>query len=123
MSFHASMNAAWEDGIKPALESVGYRPHRVDMKPHLERIDAKIQADIKGSRFVVADVTRQPQGVYFEAGYAMGLRRLVVWTVKKNALSRVHFDTRQFNHIVWRDPADLQAQLKDTVVAVLGRGS
>ena len=123
MWFDKRMDDAWECGIKPALEQVGYRPVRVDTEPHLERIDAKIQADIKDSRFIVADVTGHRQGVYFEAGYAMGLGLPVVWSVKKDDLADVHFDTRQFNHIVWSDHADLKAQLENRVVAVIGRSN
>ena len=121
MSFDESMDRAWSEGIKPALDSVGYRPHRVDMDPHLERIDAKIQADIKDSRFLVADVTGQRQGVYFEAGYAMGLGLPVIWTVHCDEIEKVHFDTRQYRHILWQDPADLKDQLADTVAAVIGK--
>jgi len=121
MWFDDSMNEAWQRGIKPALEHVGYRPVRVDTEPHLQRIDAKIEADIKDSRFIVADVTGQRQGVYFEAGYAMGLGLPVVWSVRKEDLGNVHFDTRQFNHVVWSDSSDLKAQLEATVVAVIGR--
>ena len=121
MWFDKCMNNAWEEGIKPALEQVGYRPVRVDTEPHVQRIDTKIQADIKDSRFIVADVTGHRQGVYFEAGYAMGLGLPVVWSVRGDQLDDVHFDTRQFNHIVWSDPSDLKAQLERTVVAVIGR--
>ena len=121
MWFDPSMDKAWEEGIKPALEAAGYRPYRVDMEPHLDRIDAKIQAEIKDSRFIVADVTGQRQGVYFEAGYAMGLGLPVVWSVKNDELGKVHFDTRQYNHVVWKNPDDLKTQLADRVVAVIGR--
>ena len=120
MSFDASMNEAWSRGIKPALESVGYRPYRVDMEQHVDRIDAKIQAEIKASRFIVADVTGQRQGVYFEAGYALGLGLPVVWSVREDELEEVHFDTRQFNHVVWRDPADLRTSLAERVAGAIG---
>ena len=121
MWFDKKMDDAWRDGIKPALEEAGYRPCRIDEVPHLERIDAKIQAEIKDSQFVVADVTGQRPGVYFEAGYAMGLGLDVVWTVRKDDLDNVHFDTRQFNHIPWENPDDLRQKLTDRIVAVSGR--
>ena len=118
MSFDATMDAAWSEGIRPALESVDYRAYRVDMDPHNDRIDAKIQAEIKASRFIVADVTGQRQGVYFEAGYALGLGMPVVWCVREDELDDVHFDTRQFNHIVWRDPSELR-QLAERVAGAI----
>ena len=73
MRFDPSMDSAWIDGIKPALERAGYMPYRVDNDvSHLGRIDARIEMEIKRSRFLVADVTGGRQGVYYEAGYAMG---------------------------------------------------
>ena len=61
-------------------------------------------------------------GVYFEAGFAKGLGREVIWTVRKDRLSYVHFDTRQYNHIVWSDESDLRNQLSKRISATLGDG-
>lgn len=121
MSFAKELTPAWEDGIKPAIEKAQFRAHRVDVEPHIERIDAKTIAEIKNSRFLVADVTDQRQGVYFEAGYAMGLGLPVVWSVREDDLEYVHFDTRQYNHIVWNTAADLQEKLYNLVSAVIDR--
>lgn len=123
MSFDETLNDAWENGMKTAVEKAGYKPHRVDKEPHLERIDAKIIADIKDSLFLIADVTYQRQGVYFEAGYALGLKLPVIWCVKKDELEKVHFDTRQYNHVVWESPNDLQEQLYNFICAVIGKRS
>ena len=78
--------------------------------------------EIKNSRFVVADATDQRPGVYFEAGYAMGLGLPVLWSVREDDLQNVHFDTRQYNHIVWETPEDLRDQLAKRIAAVLGDG-
>ena len=77
-------------------------------------------AEIKNSRFVIADVTDQRPGVYFEAGYAIGLGLPVIWSVRENDLRNVHFDTRQYNHIVWKGEDDLEEQLYNRVLAVIG---
>ena len=121
MSFAKELFPVWNDGIKPALERADYRAYRVDDDPHIGRIDAKIMTEIKNSRFVVADVTDQRPGVYFEAGYALGLGLPVIWSVRENDLRNVHFDTRQYNHIVWRAADDLEQQLYNRVSAVIGR--
>ena len=48
MWFNPSMDSAWNYGIKPALESAGYMPYRVDNDlSDLGRIDAKIEVEIK----------------------------------------------------------------------------
>lgn len=120
MWFDSQMDNAWEQGIKPAIELAGYHPIRVDKELHVERIDAKIVADIKDSKFLVADVTGQRAGVYFEAGFAIGLGRPVIWCVRKDELTDVHFDTRQYNHIVWEEPEELQEKLYQLIRAVVG---
>ncbi len=123
MSFSLDLKPAWEVGIFPALANAGYRPYRVDAEPHIDRIDAKIITEIKNSRFLVADVTQQRPGVYFEAGYALGFGLPVFWCVRNDDLKNVHFDTRQYNHIVWEDEKHLAEQLHLFVTAIIGKGS
>ena len=123
MSFSEDLKTAWEAGISPALKDAGYRPYRVDAKPHIDKIDSKIITEIKNSRFLVADVTQQRPGVYFEAGYALGLSLPVFWCVRSDDLKNVHFDTRQYNHIVWEDEKKLAEQLYFFVTAIVGKGS
>ena len=120
MSFDRSLLPVYENAIAPAIESTGYRPYRVDSKPHLERIDAKIIAEIKNSRFIVADVTQQKAGVYYEAGFAHGLGIPVIWCVRHDDLDNVHFDTRQYNHILWETEAELKEKLRDVILATIG---
>ena len=120
MSFSDVMDDAWERGIKLGVEEAGYSALRVDKVEHSDKIDAKIIADIRSSRFLVVDVTEQRQGVYFEAGYALGLDRPVIWTVREDDLENVHFDTRQYNHIVWNDPDYLREQLTNRIKAIIG---
>ena len=121
MSFSEDLKLAWENGINPALMNAGYRPYRVDSEPHIDRIDTKIITEIKNSRFLVADVTQQRPGVYFEAGFALGLGLPVFWCVRKDDLKNVHFDTRQYNHIVWENEQQLASQLNLFITAVIGK--
>lgn len=123
MSFSKQMHPAWLSGLKVAIESAGYKPYRVDEAPHIDRIDAKIISEIKNSKFVVADVTEQKSGVYFEAGFAIGLSKPVFWSVREDELAKVHFDTRQFNHVVWKTEAELADKMAALIVAVAGKGA
>jgi nucleoside 2-deoxyribosyltransferase len=122
MSFSEDLKPIYEGPIYNAITKAGYKPRRVDDEPHIDRIDAKIISEIKNSRFVVADVTEQKRGVYFEAGYALGLGLPVLWCVKKDDLDKVHFDTRQYNHIVWETTEGLETQLYDFICAIIGKG-
>lgn len=123
MSFSDELKPAWKNGINSALVKAHFRPYRVDAEPHIDRIDTKIITEIKNSRFLVADVTQQRPGVYFEAGYALGLGIPVFWCVRSDDLENVHFDTRQYNHIVWENEQHLADQLYLYVSAVIGKGS
>jgi nucleoside 2-deoxyribosyltransferase len=120
MSFDHSLDNAYSDGIEPPISETGYHPLRVDKVHHNEKICDRIVVEIRRSRFLVADVTGQRQGVYFEAGFATALGLPVIWCCRKDDLHNVHFDTRQYNHIVWEQPADLRQQLQDRILATIG---
>ena len=45
MSFHASLEAAYTDGIQPAVTECGFTPVRIDLVEHNEKICDKILAD------------------------------------------------------------------------------
>jgi|ERR1035438_4951362 hypothetical protein len=124
MWFDESMNHAWlaiEEGIRAA----GYEPLRIDQKQHNNKIDDEIVAAIRRSKFVVSDFTKQRGGVYFEAGFAKGLGLEVVWLCRKDEIDKVHFDTRQYSHIVWEEDklTELSKALKNRIEATVGHGA
>ena len=119
MSFNPTLDAAWLEGIRPALRDCGYQPFRADHKEHNDRIDDVIMAELRRSGLVIADFTNHTDGVYFEAGYGMGRGTPVIWTIRADALDGIHFDTRQYNHIVWETPVDLRAKLRARIMATL----
>ena len=77
-----------------------------------------IMFDMKGD-LLVADFTGQRAGVYFEAGFALGLGLPVIWTCNEEDKDALHFDTRQFNHILWTCEADLFQKLKRRIEATI----
>ncbi len=121
MWFDPRMNPVLE-AISKGVRACGYNPKRVDSEPHTLRIDQKIIADIRASKFIVADVTGQRQGVYYEAGFANGINRPVIWTCRDDDKANIHFDTRQFPHLFWRAPEDLALQVENMVMGLLGPG-
>lgn len=126
MWFDEEMTIAYEAGIKNAVESAGYTPMRIDKKPDVNKIDDEIIAEIRRSRFLVADFTHGKDGarggVYFEAGFAYGLGLPVIYSCRKDKVDQLHFDTRQYYHIVWENPADLCRDLKNRIQALIGEG-
>jgi hypothetical protein len=46
----------------------------------------------------------------------------VIWTCKESSGRDLHFDTRQYNHIMWKEPGELHEKLLARIGAVLGDG-
>jgi nucleoside 2-deoxyribosyltransferase len=71
---------------------------------------------------MVADFTSQNPGAYFEAGLMQGLGRPVFWMCNEAEREKLHFDTRQYNHILYTDLRDAQVRLHNRIIAVVGEG-
>jgi nucleoside 2-deoxyribosyltransferase len=123
MWFDKSMDAA-DVTIGAAIREAGYRAVRLDRHEHNNRIDDEILAGIRRSKFVVADLTGQRGGVYFEAGFALGLGIPVIWLCRKDDMAKIHFDNRQYNFILWEEGklAELSKALQNRIEATIGRG-
>ncbi len=123
MWFDVCMAPARDNGLIPAIKDAGFYPLVIDQKEHNDKICEQILLEIKKSKFIVADVTGSRGGVYFEAGYAMALGKEVIWTCEENDFKDVHFDTRQYNHIVWKTPEALREKLFNRILGTIGRGN
>lgn len=121
MWFTSETEGAYKDGIERAINESGFRPLRVDKLEHNNKICDLIIAEIRKSAFLVADFTGHRGGVYFEAGFALGLGIPVIWLCRKDEIDQAHFDTRQYNHIVWENEAELYSKLLNRINATIVR--
>jgi len=121
MWFDSTMKDFYEKGIKPAVEEAGYTAVRIDLKEFNNKICDELIAEIKRSKFLIADFSGLRSGVFFEAGFAKGLGREVIFTVRKEDVEELkeHFDTRQYNHIVYDSPEDLRKKLYNRIGATI----
>lgn len=127
MWFDAEMIEIYEKYISKGIENAGYKPLIITGKENNDSITDQNIAKIRKSRFVVADFTGDRGGVYFEAGFAYGLNKPVIWTCKEDWFNnevnvvrdasvdgqireveiiearKVHFDINHYNFIVWKD--------------------
>ena len=127
MWFDPSMDEVYECGIKPAIKAAGYKPHKIDQEAFLGSVVDRIVAEIRKSRFVVADFTTSPEagdrgGVYYEAGFAHGLGIPVIHTCHKDSMKALHFDTNHLNHLIWTTPEELKHRLKYWIEATIEPG-
>ena len=136
MWFDASMSV-FEKAIEEAIQDAGFECRVIKNIEHNNDICDEIVAEIRNSRFVVADFTagrckkcdfcgenttcrnmvRQRGGVYFEAGFALGLGIPVIWTVRESQLNDIHFDTRQYNYIAYNNAEELRTRLRVRIAA------
>jgi nucleoside 2-deoxyribosyltransferase len=125
MWFDDQMQPIYDQSIAKGILDAGYKPHRVDQREYNDKIDDEIIAQIRRSRFIVADFTGHRGGVYYEAGFAKGLGLEVIWTCRKDEMKNLHFDIRQYNCIDWEQNKleDFRIRLKNRIERVFGQGT
>lgn len=123
MWFNDEVNNA-RIAIENGIHSAGYKPFRVDQKEHNNDITDEIIAGIRGSKFLVADLTRHRNGVYYEAGFAKGLGLEVIWLCRESDKKDRHFDIEHLNCIFWEEEklSGLAKALTNRLIATIGRG-
>jgi hypothetical protein len=119
MWFDSSLDSAWLNGFKPALLSCNFLPMRIDLEEHNDKICDRIISEIRRSGLIIADFTGQRGGVYFESGFAMGLGIPIIRTCRKDYVETLHFDTRQYNHVIWESSEELKEKLINRIRATL----
>ena len=117
MSFDSSMQEA-RKFIMDAIQSCGYVPMLIDIKEHNNQIVPEIYKEISDSEFVIADLTGQRGGVYYEAGYAVAKDKNLILCCKKG--ENPHFDVAQINTIFWENEQDLKERLIKRIKATVG---
>lgn len=103
------MDDAFEKHWQPAVAQTGFHLFRIDKKPEAGSIINAMRSAIRKSRFVLADLTDENQGAYWEAGFAEGMDKPVVYLCRQDQFedTKTHFDVNQQQTVVW-DPKNLQ---------------
>lgn len=109
--------------FKPAVANTGFELYRLDKNPKAGLIDDRLRVEIRNSRFLIAELTHENRGAYWEAGYAEGLGKPVIYTCKKEKFDKdkPHFDTNHHLTVIW-DKKEIQNAvdiLKATIRATL----
>ena len=107
--------------IKLATKEIGY--DLVDMRDVARAgvIDNLMRTQIRDSAFVIADLTHDNLGAYWEAGYAEGLGKPVIYICEKKKFDEksTHFDTNHCTTIPWSK--DEPEQFSKELIATLRR--
>lgn len=100
------------------IEANGFKPVIIDSKEHNNQIVPEIFYEIERAEFVIADLTHHKAGVYYEAGYAKGVGKQVIFTCRKDEFEKRHFDVAQTNTIVWESEYELNRKLSSRIEAM-----
>ena len=144
MWFTPKMEKIYDDYIQEAIKDAGYEPIQIGRKKHNNDINDEIIGEIRNSKFVVADFTGNRGGVYYEAGFAYGLKKDVIYLCRKDwwdkvivkkikaelknkkkefvkikEKRKVHFDLNHKSFIIWKDGKDLYDQLFKKIKATI----
>jgi hypothetical protein len=107
------------DVIKPAVQDIGFTLEDMRDAARAGVIDNVMRARIRDAAFVLVDLTHANEGAYWEAGYAEGLGKPVLYLCKQDVFQAqgTHFDTNHCTTVQWRpDKPELFAdELKATL--------
>lgn len=102
----------------------GYEPVLIDEVTHNQQIVPEMFRKIRKSRFLVIDISVPNTGAYYEAGYAYGLGKEVIFCCNRQSFNsedrnmRPHFDISQKQMIVWNNEENLTEQLTQWIVSL-----
>ncbi|QNE42189.1 hypothetical protein F1C16_21420 (plasmid) [Hymenobacter sp. NBH84] len=112
--------APYRAAIINSIKKSGYEAIIIDVK-HIESdktINDQIIAEIRKSKFCIADFTLQRNGVYFEAGFALGLGKPIIYICDKDDFNEnSHFDLKPFQHILYSEADELEVALTNKIAA------
>ena len=115
------LDDVYKNHIQPAMGQTGFQIRRVTEGQGAGLIDDQIRVGIRNSRFLVAELTKENRGVYWEAGFAEGLGKKVIYLCRVEAEAKLetHFDTSHLTTVMWQESKldDAMVRLKATVRA------
>jgi hypothetical protein len=91
------LDTLYERCLRQAVAETGFELRTVTQKAG--HIDAIIEDEIRRCRFLIADLTDGNAGAYWEAGFAEGLGKDVIYICRDGV--RTHFDTDHRQTVRW----------------------
>ena len=110
--------------IKPGIRAIGYELLDLRDVSQAGVIDNILRAQIRDAAFVLVDLTHDNPGAYWEAGYAEGLGKPVIYICERTKFDekRTHFDTNHCTTVMWDldNPDHFLTELSATIRRSLG---
>ena len=128
LQFGTQADEFYNTHLKPAVSAFEQLELKdIRQKNQAGMINIHMEAEIRQSKFLIADVTpvegKPNANVYWEAGFAQGLGKKVIYLCEKEAFDilknsgKVPFDVRNHYHLVYdlQDPEASKAILQDVI--------
>ena len=118
-------NELLDNYLKPAVEETGYKlGNPLADNPIAGNIHARMEVEIRQSRFIIAELTHHNNGAYWEAGFARGLGKPVIYMCEKQVYEsevKPHFDVGSDHIVMWEkdEPKEAAEKLKGVIRATL----
>jgi hypothetical protein len=94
---NSDLDRVFASCLQPAIKQTGYDLRTVTQKAG--HIDAIIEDEIRRCRFLIADLSDDNAGAYWEAGFAEGLGKPVIYICRDGI--KTHFDTDHRQTVRW----------------------
>lgn len=124
MSFsNKTLLKIFNDCMKESVNQTGFNLIKLDENKKAGSIDDKLRVEIQTSDFMIADLSDDNSGAYWEAGYAEGLGIPVIYFCEQEKFDKksTHFDTNHLHTVIWNKEKIHEAMdnLKATIRATL----
>jgi hypothetical protein len=117
-------NTLLDKYLVPAAKKAGYDlANALRSEPKAGNLYARLEVEIRAARFVVAEISQHNNGAYWEAGFARGLGKPVIYMYNNviGKSDRPHFDVGSDLYIPWEldKPEKAADDLKAVIRATL----
>jgi nucleoside 2-deoxyribosyltransferase len=107
------------DHIKPCVKAIGFELFDLRDVARAGVIDNLLRVQIRDAAFVLVDLTHENAGAYWEAGFAEGLGKPVLYLCERQKFEerKTHFDTNHCTTLLWntKDLKTFKAELDATL--------
>lgn len=93
------LEETWLPRLRSAVRETGFELKRVDDEPEPGLIDVKMRVQIRQARFLIVELSHANNGAYWEAGFAEGLGKPVIYCCRED--EKPHFDVDHSLRVVW----------------------
>ena len=104
------------ESFETICKEYGYECSRVDNASLIDRIVPEIFNNIKKAAFIIVDLSEPKPNVYYELGFAQGLRKPVIITAYK--ATPLPFDVADIPTIFWEGQKQLKDKLREKLTII-----